>query len=197
MKAILLCAGRGERMMPLTAKTPKPLLKVNGKCLIDYVLNSLPKEIDEIIIVVDYLGDKIKKHVGKEYGGWGGIKVKYVKGSNKGNAYSFLATRKYLKDEKFLLIYGDETPHPENVRRCTTKVLSILLFKSRFCNTWLKYGVMVLNTDIFNYKPNTVDFKDLVDAFVLDHKVKMVKAKGFMGEINTPEDIKRVERLNG
>jgi NDP-sugar pyrophosphorylase family protein len=191
MKCIILAAGRGERMMPLTVTTPKPLLEVNGMPMIEYVLGSLGSDIDEVIIVVKYFGEKIKKHLGKKYMG---LKIKYVEGSSRGNVYSFLNTRKYLKDERFLLIYGDEIPDFTNVENCLAKDLSMLIYKSRFGNTWLKDGVMVLNTDIFNYKPNTVNFKDLVDAFILDHKVSLVKAKGFIGEINTPEDIKRVER---
>lgn len=60
MKAMLLAAGRGERMRPLTDDTPKPLLKVAGRPLIEHHLNSLHKSgIREIIVNVAYLGWKI------------------------------------------------------------------------------------------------------------------------------------------
>jgi NDP-sugar pyrophosphorylase family protein len=186
MKCIILAAGRGERMMPFTSRTPKPLLEVRGKALIDYVLESLPKGVDEIIIVVKYLGWQIKKHVGK--------KAKYVTGSDKGNAYSFLNTRKCFdleKGERFLLIYGDEMPSMENVKRCLSKKLSILVYKPSFFKPYVKDGVMVLNTDIFENIPlltGSVQFSVMVDWFMQDHKVAKVKAKNFIGEINTPED---------
>jgi NDP-sugar pyrophosphorylase family protein len=187
MKCVILASGKGVRMGSLTKKTPKPMLKVNGSPIIDYVLDSLPDEIDQIIIVVKYLGNQIKKYIGKEYHG---KRVRYVTGSYKGNAYSFLATRKYLKNERFLLIYGDEMPNPFNVEKCLSKKLSVLTFGKS-----IKDGVMVLNTDIFNYKPSDgVNFSTMVDLFVHDHKVSMVKAKRFVGEINTPEQL---ERLNG
>ena len=53
MKALLLCAGYGTRLYPLTINTPKALLEVKGKKLIDYLVDSIEKidEIDEIIIV--------------------------------------------------------------------------------------------------------------------------------------------------
>lgn len=60
MKAMILAAGRGERMRPLTDDTPKPLLKVAGRPLIGYHLNSLREAgIREIIVNVAYLGWKI------------------------------------------------------------------------------------------------------------------------------------------
>ena len=87
MKVIILAAGKGERMRPLTLKTPKPLLKVKGKAIIDYVLDSLPADINEIIIVIKYLGDQIVRHVNKKY--WK-KSITFVQGSDEGNVYSFL-----------------------------------------------------------------------------------------------------------
>ena len=186
-KCIILAAGKGERMIPLTLKTPKPLLKIKGKAIIDYVLKSLPSEITEIIIVVDYFGEQIKEHVGSSYKG---RTVRYAQGSDKGNAYSFFATRKYLNDEDFLFIYGDEMPNKTNVKECMAKGLSILTYMSPTLG-WQDDGVMVLNTDIFNYFPLSVKgelhFHSLVEKFVRDHVVSFVKAKNFIGEINTIE----------
>jgi NDP-sugar pyrophosphorylase family protein len=191
MKAVILCAGRGKRMMPLTKKTPKPLLTVNGKPIIDYILESLPYWTDEIIIVVKYKGEQIKKHVGSEFQG---TKVRYVTGSKSGNAYSFLKTRRFLKNERFLVIYGDEIPNMWNVIKCAIKIFSVLTFKSK--GRQVMDGVMVLDTDIFNYTPLPDDnFSALVEAFMRDHKVSRVRATKFIGRINTPKDIKRVERL--
>ncbi len=193
MKCIVLAAGRGERMMPLTANTPKPLLEVDGKPIIDYVLESLPVEIDEIIIVVKYLGQQIKDHVGQRYRN---KKVRYVEGSDKGNAFSFLATKKYLKNERFLIIYGDETPNLVDVENCLAQDLSILTFKSG--KHWKRDGVMVLNTDIFNNKPiitkDELFLNTLVDLFICDHKVTLIKSENFIGGLNTPKELARIER---
>jgi len=185
LKAIILASGRGTRMGSLTNDTPKPLLEVWGEPLIFYVLRSIPSEkIDEIIIVVNYLGDQIKKAVNEEFGE---LNIRYVKGSEKGNSYSFMATKRYLDDERFLLIYGDEIPGYDNVRRCLRKDLSILTF-----NGGTYDGVMVLNTDMFKYKPEDDQFKSLLDRFVEDHDVDLVEARNFLGGINTPEDLDRV-----
>lgn len=184
-------------MMPLTARTPKPLLKVGGKALIDYVLDSLPIEIDEVIIVVKYLGNKIKKHVGKKNRGF---KVKYVEGSEKGNAYSFLNAKKYLHNERFLVMYGDEMPNPNAVRFCLDSELSMLYYNTE--NGWIRDGVMVLNTDIFNYKPLATDdgeyyLNSMLDMFIPSREVTPVYSSNFTGGINTPLDLKRLNKIYG
>lgn len=65
MKAMLLAAGRGERMRPLTDTTPKPLLLVNGKSLIEYQLEKLVAAgFIDIVINHAYLGEQIVQKLG-------------------------------------------------------------------------------------------------------------------------------------
>lgn len=65
MRAMLLAAGRGERMRPLTDQTPKPLLKVGGKSLIDWHLGKLAAAgFEEVVINHAWLGDQIESFVG-------------------------------------------------------------------------------------------------------------------------------------
>ena len=59
MKVIILAAGEGTRMRPLTTDTPKPLLDISGKKIIERIIESLPDEIDEVVINVDYLKEKL------------------------------------------------------------------------------------------------------------------------------------------
>ncbi len=71
MRAMILAAGRGERMGSLTANAPKPLLYVAGKYLIEYAIFSLVKAgIKEIVINVSYQAEQIKTALGdgKRYG---------------------------------------------------------------------------------------------------------------------------------
>jgi len=65
MKAMILSAGRGERLRPLTDQMPKPLLQVGGKALIEYHIENLVRSgIDEIVINLSYLGEKIRAALG-------------------------------------------------------------------------------------------------------------------------------------
>lgn len=71
MRAMILAAGRGERMGALTANTPKPLLRVGDHYLIEYAIASVKRAgIQEIVINVSYLAEQIKQAIGdgEKYG---------------------------------------------------------------------------------------------------------------------------------
>jgi MurNAc alpha-1-phosphate uridylyltransferase len=64
-KAMILAAGRGERLRPLTDTTPKPLLPVRGKPLIEWHLEALARSgVREVVINLSWLGEQIKSALG-------------------------------------------------------------------------------------------------------------------------------------
>ncbi len=76
MHAMVLAAGRGERMRPLTDTTPKPMLIVRGRPLIEWHLHALAKAgIVDVVINLAHLGDQIREHVGT--GGQYGLRIRY------------------------------------------------------------------------------------------------------------------------
>jgi len=221
VKAVILAAGQGIRMRPLTLKTPKPLLKVNGKPILDYILESFPSEIDEVIIVVKYLGNHIKKYIGTK-NLW--MRIRYVQGSDKGSAYSFMATQKYLNNERFLVINGDELTDSVDIVNILKKNLSILVFRpdnpsacgmaslrkdgtivkiiekpARTKSTLAVNGVMVLNTDIFDYTPQLSKgefyLSTMIGHFARDHKLFPMKLKKTIIDISTPDDLIRAGKI--
>ena len=63
--AILLAAGRGKRQRPYTDVIPKPLLEVNGRATLDYVLTAVSKAgVERVCIVTNHLEEKIFEYVG-------------------------------------------------------------------------------------------------------------------------------------
>ena len=64
-QAFIFCAGRGERMRPITDSMPKPLVKVKDKSILDYILAKLAEipSLEKIIINAYYLADEIEKHI--------------------------------------------------------------------------------------------------------------------------------------
>lgn len=61
--AVLMAGGKGERLRPLTEKTPKPLLEVGGKCIIDHNIDRLISYgVEHINVTVNYLGEQLEEH---------------------------------------------------------------------------------------------------------------------------------------
>ena len=63
--AIVLAAGKGTRLKPLTDNIPKPLVRVGGKTLLDHIVESLPSAVEEVIFVTGYMEEKIKEYQNK------------------------------------------------------------------------------------------------------------------------------------
>jgi len=106
MQAVILAAGRGTRLQPLTDTTPKPMLKVGGKPILEHIIFSLPNQIDEVLIVVEYLREQIENHFGDSFYG---KKIRYVTQSKiKGTYGAIFSAKQYLTPGKFLTIGGDD-----------------------------------------------------------------------------------------
>ncbi len=104
MKAIILASGEGSRLRPLTDTTPKPLLKILGKPLLEYNLEILENMVDECIIVVKYKSELFEATFGRKYGK---MKLSYhLQGEKNGTATALQEI--YLpEDETLLILYGD------------------------------------------------------------------------------------------
>ena len=109
MKVMVLAAGRGERMRPLTDVLPKPLLEVHNKPLIVWHLEKLVKSgFKEVIINIAHLGFKIPEYLGD--GSKYGIKIAYSDEQTNGALESAGGIKKALPllgEESFLVVNGD------------------------------------------------------------------------------------------
>lgn len=104
MKVILLLAGLGSRFYPITKSTPKPMLIVAGRPVIDQLLELLdPLEIDELILVTGHLRHQIEEHVKKFYKGQ--VRSIEQKEFNGTGGAVFLA-REFI-DSPVLILYAD------------------------------------------------------------------------------------------
>ncbi len=108
MKAIVLAAGRGERLRPITDTVPKPLVPVAGKPLISYPLQALAKAgIRDVVINLSWLGERIKETLGD--GADYGLRIRYseegpVALETGGGIFKALPL---LGPEPFLVVNGD------------------------------------------------------------------------------------------
>ena len=106
MKAIILAGGLGTRLRPLTDKTPKPLLPIRGKPILQYAIDNLKKHgITDIILGISFFADKIQDYFGD--GRQLGVNLSYSVESEPlgtGGAVKFAAEQ---VGEEFVLIWGD------------------------------------------------------------------------------------------
>jgi NDP-sugar pyrophosphorylase family protein len=123
MQAVIMAAGKGVRMLPLTSRMPKPLLKINGKAIIDYTIEALPGEIDEVVVLVGYLGDQIKEYLKARYPD---RKFTFVEVETLGTGYAVSMCKPYLKDD-FIVLNGDDLYRKEDISQLLGENLAILV----------------------------------------------------------------------
>ncbi|MBN4059863.1 nucleotidyltransferase family protein [Gammaproteobacteria bacterium AH-315-E17] len=107
MKVMILAAGKGERMRPLTEKVPKPLLPVGGKPLIEYLIESLNQAgFTDLVINHAWLGEQIEAALGD--GSCFGSKIVYsAEGEPLNTAGGIIKALPLLGDSPFVLVNGD------------------------------------------------------------------------------------------
>jgi bifunctional UDP-N-acetylglucosamine pyrophosphorylase/glucosamine-1-phosphate N-acetyltransferase len=107
MQAIILAAGRGTRLQPLTDTTPKAMLSINGKPMLQIILEQVKTVgVTEVVIIVNYLKDHIKTYFGN--GSKMGLKITYVEQPElRGSADAIARAEKHITDKRFLVIACD------------------------------------------------------------------------------------------
>lgn len=107
MKAMILAAGKGERLRPLTLHTPKPLVRAGGVPLIEYQLQALRRAgFDQLVINHAWLGQQIEDHLGD--GSAFGVSVRYSpEGEPLETGGGIFKALPLLGDEAFVIANGD------------------------------------------------------------------------------------------
>jgi len=154
-KALIIAAGKGERIKCISKEKPKPLIKLLGLTLIERVILSLKEAgISEVFIVVGYKKEKIVEFFGdgRRYG----LRINYIENDEfqRGNGISLLKAKNYLK-EKFLLLMSDHIFDEEAIKRVSNFELGDF-----------EIGIVVDR----NY-PNFIDLGDATKVLVKDGMV--------------------------
>jgi len=151
MKAVILAAGEGLRLQPITATRPKHLIKVGGKPILEHCINALGiAGIDEAVIVVYYMADAIRQYFGdgKKFG----LKLEYAEQKAVlGTANAVSVAEPYVKDD-FLLVNGDLLFAPNSVKNVVdlhlkekpAATMSVVPVEKRE-----NYGIVELENELF------------------------------------------------
>lgn len=224
MQCVLICAGKGTRMRPLTDITPKPLLPVCGKSILDHIVEALPSQIDELIIIVGYLEEQIREHCGEEFYG---RSVHYVTQENSsGGTGDALMCAKDLVKGKFLFMYADDIHGEGALAKVAAEDHAIL---AKPTNEPQLFGILELNEDgtlkgmiekpesgtepsnlaniggwvvdpkIFDYEiplspRGELEATDMLTAYAADYPVKIIEQDQWI-PIGNPEQIKVAEGI--
>lgn len=222
MQCVIICAGKGTRMQPLTLTTPKPLIEVCGKPILQHIVEALPEEIDELILVVGYLQEQIRDFCGSEFLG---RKVQYVAQENfaGGTGDALLCAKKNITGP-FLFMFADDIHGKEALAEIITHEHAILSARS---DTPERFGVLVLNEDntlkeiiekpevppsnlintgVFVANPDICNYTvpvsssgelyatDMLTAYAQEHKLQVIEQTHWL-PIGYPEHITEAEAV--
>jgi UDP-N-acetylglucosamine diphosphorylase / glucose-1-phosphate thymidylyltransferase / UDP-N-acetylgalactosamine diphosphorylase / glucosamine-1-phosphate N-acetyltransferase / galactosamine-1-phosphate N-acetyltransferase len=183
-QAVILAAGEGRRLRPLTVNKPKAMIYIAGKPIIQYVLESLATNgIRDIIMVVGYKREQVFDYVGdgKKFG----VDVKYVTQSNQLGTGHALLQAKGATDSEFLVLAGDKLITPDTLTEFVASSPTTILVKreadpSRYgvvtvemglvigmvekptapSSNLINTGIYAFNKDIFQYLESKLDIPD-------------------------------------
>jgi NDP-sugar pyrophosphorylase family protein len=223
IQAVILAAGRGTRMGDLTNNIPKPMLFVDGKPILEHILNNLPEEVSEIIFVIGHKGELIKDYFGDSYNG---KDIKYVEQKDLNGTAGAVHCAKDLLNGKFLVLNGDNFYHHSDLKKfinydlgVLTKevdnpcefgivktdengnLLEIIEKPTEYVGNLANIGAYVLNKKFFNYdlvKKKVSDkeygLPQTLARMAKDYKVKVGKAD-MWHPIEHPENILTAEEV--
>lgn len=145
MQAVILAAGNSTRMYPLTVDTPKPLLRILDRTILEHNIDELMKtgHIDEILVVVGFGKEKIKASLSEDTLSG---KVRFIEQTEMdGTGGAILACKEHLED-RFLIINGDDLYSHKDLSRCLEHDLCVMAKEVEDPSKW----------GIFTYKEGLI-----------------------------------------
>ncbi|MFH2106464.1 MAG: nucleotidyltransferase family protein [Candidatus Micrarchaeota archaeon] len=222
MKVFILCGGEGTRLRPYTYKNPKPMLMVNGKPILEIIIEHLKKHgFKEFILTVGYLKEKITDYF--KDGSKFGVKIEYaVEDAPLGTAGSTIASKKKLK-ETFVVLMGDAiidvdldkmiANHKKSkciatvgVKRHKTKIeYGVVNIEKGFVKSFAEKPIVenMINTGIYVFEPRVFDFIREKEDFAKNvfprllekgEKINAYELKGIWIDIGQKEDYERLKK---
>lgn len=218
MQAVILAAGLGLRLRPLTKTTPKVLIPIGGKPLIEHTLAALPEAIDELIVVVHHLGSQIQAYLGERRNG---CRIRYVtQGELLGTGHALHAARDLLHGT-FLVCNGDDLYRRADLERMVERDLAILFCDlehpvragAPICDADGRFveiredtetmlvnaGCYVLDERFFRYPLVKLNGREeyglpqTIVSMAREHSVTTIRTN-FWIPVGTPEELARAER---
>lgn len=141
MQAVILAAGNGTRMMPITLVMPKPLIKVSGEPILAHIIRTLPDVVDEVVVVVGYRAKQIVAAFGEEFEG---RRMRYVYQEVAHGPADALKQARDVLNGQFIVLNGDDLLDKESITRSVAHEASVLVYEH---DKPENFGVVITNPD--------------------------------------------------
>jgi len=124
MDAVILAAGLGTRLRPFTLSTPKPLLPIRGRPILDWILAALPPGVERVVVVTHHLADQVENYMRRQshFSNW--TTVHQLKPRGTGDA--FRSCRDAVFADRFLVLNGDDLYGAADLRALGEKPMGLL-----------------------------------------------------------------------
>ena len=194
----IMAGGRGIRLMPYTENTPKPLLEVNGKPIIEHIiLNAKNQNFNNFFISVNYLSDKIKDYLGN--GDRFGVKISYIE---EDTPLGTIGTNKKVQSKissTFIVTNGDLLSDIEyksllKFHKSENVMASMAVRSIKIKN---KFGVVKLDgLKISGFEEKPIE-KININAGIYVFEPAVINLISANEKIDTPELFDRIRKKNG
>ena len=150
MKVIVPLAGKGTRLLPLTKRVPKPLVRVAGRPVMDYVMDAVKGlDVEELIVITGHLKDVVERYIGEHYP----VKARFVEQQTlDGTAGAINLARPYVQGP-VLIIFVDTLFEADLSLAKRTEADGIIWVKE--VEDYQRFGVIV--TDAKGYMTRIVE----------------------------------------
>jgi len=212
MQAVILAAGKGTRMEPLTLTRPKVLLEVAGRTMLEHNLEQLVGLVSEVFVVIGYRGKMVRQAIGDSFKG---MKIKYIwQKDQNGTGGALMLCERKLKD-KFIILNGDDFYSKKDIKKglkhkyCvmgakvkspekwgifTVKDKKIAGFEEKPKKSkswWANTGFYVFDKDVFNYelkktKRKEYEITDYVKYLIKNKEVNFEKVSDYWLPVGYP-----------
>jgi len=222
---VILAAGKGTRLEPLTKTVPKPLIKVANIPIIVRNMESIAEYVDEYILVVGYMRDSIRAFIGESFLG---KPVVYVEQENQsGTAHALLLCESSISNDSFFMLYGDDIYDPEFFRLAdlypraivgkkssdwhmfgvlhadsSDNLISIVEKPKEFVGDNVNIGVYLFDKNIFKFCHEVslsirgeYELTDAVTEYCKDNSVKVVSSDGYWLTVGYPWHILKAQKV--
>ena len=224
MKVVILAGGLGTRLSEYTHSIPKPMIDINGKPMIYYIMKHYAKSgFKDFYVALGYKGNVIRKFFKNRSYGWNINLIDTGKNTMTGGRLKRL--KKYLGKDTFMMTYGDGISnvnikkllnfHKKNNKLVTVTAVrpparfGVLKFtgnlvkyfkeKSKVDEGWINGGFFVMETDFLKFIKNDKVYLERYPLEKTSKKKQLIafKHEGFWQCVDTKRDLDKIRKLIG